>query len=84
MMNVEKEWHDDIWILFATLTAFCPPPHEVRKGDYWIRHRLSASNNLNISNHTNRHHVGVNQKKIMPTHKTMELGLGEFYSWLDN
>ncbi len=21
---------------------FCPPPHEVRKGDYWIRHRLSV------------------------------------------
>ncbi len=21
---------------------FCPPPHEVRKGGYWIRHRLSV------------------------------------------
>ena len=22
--------------------SFCPPPHEVRKGDYCIRHRLSV------------------------------------------
>ncbi len=21
--------------------AICPPPHELRKGDYWIRHHLS-------------------------------------------
>ncbi len=29
-------------IAYVWSTGFCPPPHEVRKGDYWIRHRLSV------------------------------------------
>ncbi len=32
----ERNW----WI--CPILVFCPPPHEVRKGDYWIRHRLSV------------------------------------------
>ncbi len=31
---------------------FCPPPHEVRKGDYWIRHRLSVRPSVNLKWHT--------------------------------
>ena len=27
---------------FFCILYFCPPPHEVRKGGYWIRHRLSV------------------------------------------
>ncbi len=29
----------------------CPPPHEVRKGDYWIRQRLSVC----LSVYTNKY-----------------------------
>ncbi len=39
-----RELHNDIIIPWGgdKNLSFCLPPHEARKGDYWIRHRLSV------------------------------------------
>ncbi len=60
---------------------FCPPPQEVRKGDYWIRHRLSVRLSDNLKSILLISTFSLSScEQLLPRHKMR--ASANFHGWM--